>query len=94
MNNKKWTFDQAPNTAVFTTRQIIEKTKPILYVSHDIDDHGWQFLTSEEILIEDTRIISLEEAIEIDPTILEISKIQPGYYAVRKSKEDNWEVKI
>jgi hypothetical protein len=37
-----WPFDQPPNCAVLTLRSIVFGGAPILYVSHDADDHGWQ----------------------------------------------------
>ena len=43
-----WPFDQPPNCAVFTLRRIAEGIDPILFVSHDLDDHGWQFWDSTE----------------------------------------------
>jgi hypothetical protein len=42
-----WPFDQPRNCAVFTTRQVLEGAEPILHVTHDSDDHGWQFLGGE-----------------------------------------------
>ena len=38
-------WHQPPNCAVITLRQIIEGDAPILLVTHDMDDHGWQFLS-------------------------------------------------
>ncbi|MGH9968902.1 MAG: hypothetical protein ACREBG_14035 [Pyrinomonadaceae bacterium] len=39
-----WPFDQAPNVAAITTRQVIESGSPILLVTHYEDDHSWAFL--------------------------------------------------
>ena len=39
-----WPFDDSPNVAVITTRQVTEDNAPILLVSHDEEDGGWQFL--------------------------------------------------
>jgi len=39
-----WPFDQLPNCAVITLRRIVFGSAPILHVTHDRDDHGWQFL--------------------------------------------------
>ena len=40
-----WPFDDPPNVAVVTTRDVTEDKVPILFVSHDRDDGAWQFLT-------------------------------------------------
>jgi len=35
----RWPFDQNPDVAAITTRQILEESHPIRLVSHDEDDH-------------------------------------------------------
>jgi hypothetical protein len=42
-----WPFDDSPNVAVITTRQVTEDNAPILLVSHDEEDGSWQFLPGE-----------------------------------------------
>jgi len=91
-SEKEWLFDQPRNCAVFTLRQIIEKTVPILVVYHDIDDHGWQFLSNIETRREDARIVGLEEITKLDPTVFEVAKIEPGYHAWRKAVGESWNI--
>ena len=43
-NIEDWPFDDPQNVAVVTTREITEENAPILLVSHDEEDGGWQFL--------------------------------------------------
>ena len=38
-----WPFDQAPNVAAITSRQVLEDGLPILRVIHYSDDHSWAF---------------------------------------------------
>jgi hypothetical protein len=57
-----WPFDQPRNCAVLITRQILEGAEPILHVTHDSDDHAWQFL-GREAREEDAKIIALHEAV-------------------------------
>src|SRR3954465_3238397 len=66
-----WPFDQPRNCAVFTSRHVLEGTEAILRVTHDSDDHGWQFL-GREAHEEDAKIIALHEAVEMDPSILQL----------------------
>jgi len=84
-----WPFDQPRNCAVFTTRQILEGTEPILHVTHDSDDHGWQFL-GREAREEDGKIIALHEAVEMDPSILQLADLRPGWHAYRQSAQGPW----
>ena len=64
-----WPWDQPPNCIVFTLREIIEDGGPILYVSHDLDDHGWQFLNLGEFKTENAMLVALSSIVEIDPTV-------------------------
>jgi hypothetical protein len=74
---------------VFTTRQVLEREEPILRVTHDTDDYGWQFLGSEA-RAEDAKIISLEEAVELDRSVLQVADLPVGWHAWRASVEEPW----
>ncbi len=87
---QEWSFDQPKNCAVFTLRQIMNNEVPILVVYHDIDDDGWQFVSNIETKMEDAMLVSLEEITKIDPTVFEISTIQPGYHAWRQKIGSKW----
>ena len=86
---KPWPFYQPRNCAVFTTRQVLEREEPILRVTHDTDDHGWQFL-GRDARAEDAKIISLEEAVELDPSVLQVADLPVGWHAWRASVEEPW----
>lgn len=90
MMKDKWTFDQPRNCAVITLRQIANGSEPILRVLHDADDHGWQFLTLADASKEDASVIALSEVVEIDPSVLQIAYIPPGWHAWRKTVDDDW----
>lgn len=87
-------FRDALNTAVFTTKFVLEGNT-ITYVSHDEDDGAWQFFSDDEFddFEQVAKLVSLEEMIEIDPTIIELSEMGLGYYATRIDKRDNWVIK-
>ena len=87
-----WTFDQAENVACFTLRQIIDDGAPILFVVHDEHDHGWQFLTGDEVTMDDARILSMREIVDHDRTVLEIGHMRPGYRAKRVAVGEPWEI--
>lgn len=78
------------NTAVFTTKFILESQSPIMYVYHYEEDGAWQFSGLEDCEENDFRIVSLEEIINIDNTILQISDLPFGFYAYRESKHSQW----
>lgn len=85
-----WLFDQPPNCATFVTRGLIEERRPILFVSHDADDHGWQFHDTLDANPEDARIVCLREVLEIDPKMTELADLEPGWVAWRRPPEDAW----
>jgi hypothetical protein len=85
-----WPFDQAPNVFTITTRQVIEDGKPILNVVHYADDHSWAFTCGMTDRTEGGRVISMKTAIAIDPTLVEIADLQPGWMARRDAVGNVW----
>ena len=78
-----WPFDQPRHCATFTVRQVMEGSEPILLVSHDEDDHGWQFVGRSAASVADAMMVALEEIVRHGPTVLEVADIEPGWQAVR-----------
>lgn len=85
-------FKESPNTPVFTTRFVMDENKTITYVSHDEDDGSWQFFSKDDFddLDEVARIVRLQEVVALDDSLLELSDMPKGYYAVRKDKQHPW----
>jgi hypothetical protein len=84
-------FNEEINIAVFTTRFVVQNASPIVYVSHD-EEGDWQFLGSEQVSMKDAMVVSLEDIITIDKTILELANLPIGDSASRSSKESKWEI--
>ncbi|MCK5708515.1 MAG: hypothetical protein KAI43_12775 [Candidatus Aureabacteria bacterium] len=68
----------------------MEGKKTILYVSHDIEDGAWQFLTGEIPKEEEARILLLEEIVELDPSVSELADLPMGWFAERQNKNEPW----
>lgn len=79
------------DTAVFTTKYVLEG-KEITYVTHDADDGAWQFFSDDELesFEEVAKIVSLQEILDIDPTLLELADMPTGYYATRSNVDEDW----
>jgi len=75
---------------VISLRQIADGDTPILHVTHDSDDHGWQFLGCGDSRIEDSIVLGLAEVLEMDPTIRELADLPPGWHAWRRSVGAPW----
>lgn len=91
----RFEFNEPLDSAVFTTKFVLEENREITYVTHEEEDGAWQFFSDDEF--EDfekvARIIALGEIIEMDKSILALAEMPKGYYAYRKFKESNWEIK-
>lgn len=61
-----------------------------MLVSHDEDDHGWQFLDGESDEVEDLEIVCLSHILEIDQSMANLASMEPGFQAVRFSTEAGW----
>lgn len=86
-------FKEDLNTAVITTKYVLELKSPILYVFH-FDDGFWQFSGAEKDLSDsDYKLISLEEITNLDPSILEVSNIPFNSEAYRKDINSKWYIK-
>jgi hypothetical protein len=86
----KWPFIDARNTAVFSTRHVIEEGKPILLVTHDQDDGAWQFHTAKTVLASDAKIVALDEIVYGDPSVVELADLPLGWSAIRDSITTPW----
>jgi hypothetical protein len=87
---KEWPFDQAPNVAAICTRQVIEENFPILRVAHYSDDDSWAFTCGTTSYSEDIRIVSMGQALQLDPTIGEVASLVPGWGASRTAFGGIW----
>lgn len=92
MNKSNFPFADAPNTACFICRHVLDENKPILYVSHDEDGY-WQFLCGKNHNEEDARIISLAEILNIDESMSDLAELDYGEYAEAENETSDWIVR-
>jgi hypothetical protein len=89
-NKNQFKFKDAENKACFTCNHVLNRERPILYVSHD-SEGDWQFLCGQEDHTEeDAKIISLKQATELDQTINDLYEMPVGFGAERKTVKDKW----
>jgi len=62
-------FEQPRDTACITCSHVISDGAPVLFVTHDADDGGWQFLSGAEHDIEDATVIGMGSVVDMDPTL-------------------------
>ncbi len=85
----EWNFDQDKNCAAIISKDILSGS-PTLYVFHDLEDHGWQFLSINELSPDNVAVVSMEQAVAADPTLHSISHLEVGHKASRKNIDEEW----
>ena len=89
--NSDWAFEDSPNTATITTVKVLERTAPILLVTHDEDDGGWQFLCGTTNADADARIVGLGTIVKWDSSVNELADLPLGWRAWRGSPGAPWQ---
>lgn len=82
-------FNEDSRLGVITTAPALAGA-PIVLVSHDADDGGWQFLCGTTSNPADGRIVHLEEVVRMDPTVSEVADLPPGWVASRTTVGGEW----
>ena len=85
-----WPFEDPPNMAVITTVNVLEHGHPVLLVTHDEDDGGWQFLCGKTNDTEDGRVMGLREIVRRDPSLKQLADLPLGWRAWRSSADEPW----
>jgi hypothetical protein len=84
-----WLFDQPPDTATVVSKSIIHEGHPILFVTHDEDDHGWQFLDGCNPPSEFLHVC-MSHPVNLDDSVLELVDLPPGWCAWRDGIDHPW----
>ena len=85
-----WPYEEPRNCATFTIRQILDGSEPILLVVHDEDDNCWKFIGTTDASVAESKVVCLEEIVRLDPTVLEVADLPPGWQAVRDEVGGEW----
>ena len=88
---RPWRFQDPPNTASITTVHVIAGRRPILLVTHDAEDGGWQFLCGTTEDPADGRVIGLNTAITLDPSVEALADLPLGWRAWRTDATAPWQ---
>lgn len=81
-----WPFQLPRNTAAVCCTHVLERTAPILVVSHDVEDGGWQFLCNSVHSIADGRVAGLGEIVGLDDSMLELADLPEGWTATKSER--------
>ena len=61
-----------------------------MFVSHDAEDDGWQFLDGTPPKMEDALIVSLYSIVQRDPSVASLADLPSGWQAERISANAAW----
>jgi len=89
MSVSGWPFKDPPDTTSLTSVYVL-RGEPICYVYRDWDDGTWQFLPNRITDTEDGRVVALSEMVKMDPSLIELADLQPGWMAERNGNCDSW----
>lgn len=84
-----WPFPQPRECAVLTTAGILRQ-RPILYVTRDTADGGWQFLEGTCAPLAAARVVALGHLVDQDPSLGELADLPPGWGAWRRAVGEPW----
>ena len=68
----------------------MNRSEPIVLVSHEADDHSWQFIGTSGASMAEALLVSLDSIVKVDPTVLEIADLPPGWQALRNAVGEPW----
>jgi hypothetical protein len=89
-----WPFKDAENTAVFTSKKILNGTDWIYYVTHDSDDGAWQFHGhGGPTPAGEASVMSLKSILCLDDSIRELADLPLGWHAWRNALGTPWTCK-
>ena len=82
-------IEENKNKSAITTKYVVNNNSIIVSVFYD-EDGDWQFLGEEEVSDEDAIVVSIQEMIDIDKSLVNLPDLKEGESAYRKNKESIW----
>lgn len=89
-----WPFDQPRNCVAVSLRSILQGGASVLLVTHEADDHSWQFLSGEKKELEDAVLVGMATVVDCDITLREVADLPPGWEAWRVAVGSPWQRRI
>ncbi len=87
--NTDFKFYEERDTAVFTTREVLDGS-PVLFVYHN-EDGDWQFHSEQYPKIEDGKILAFDQITKIDPLLNGLFDLGLGWRAWRDATGGDWQ---
>ena len=88
---RDWTSAKTASILVMSQRAVILRKAPILLVIHIAEDDQWQFLAGEVPGSDPSIIVPLEQILQIDGSIMQLSDLPDNWKASRPGSDKPWE---
>jgi len=88
--DQPWPFADPPNVIVVTQQTILKEGKPILFVVHDEEDGGWQFLDGGVFRMDAALLVGLKPVFQHDASIAALADLPLGWQAQRTGPNEAW----
>jgi hypothetical protein len=87
-----WPFEDPPNTACITCKDVVWRGVPVGLVTHDDDDGGFQFLplSGAPSDAREACVVGLGQMLQRDPTLAEVADLPFGWRAWREAPGQPW----
>jgi hypothetical protein len=85
-----WKFPDDPHTRAFLSETVHKGAEAVTYVSHDVEDGAWQFLSDSMSDGGGPVISCLHHPIDRDPTLVDLADLPSGWYAERATVGEPW----
>ena len=82
-------IEENKHKSAITTKYVVNNNSIIVSVFYD-EDGDWQFFGKEEVSEEDAIVVSIQEMIDIDKSLVNLPDLKEGESAYRKNKESIW----
>lgn len=82
-------IEENKNKSAITTKYVVNNNSIIVSVFYD-EDGDWQFLGEEEVSEEDAIVVSIQEMIDIDKSLVNLPDLKEGESAYRENKVSIW----
>lgn len=94
MTSNEWVFDQGPNVAALTTRQVVDLNYPVRQVVHYGDDHSWAFMCGTTEDSDDYMLVHMEDVLIRDESLRSLADLPPGWLAWRVDEDSAWQRQV
>jgi hypothetical protein len=77
-------------TTCIQSREVFERRKPVLLISHDADDGVWQLIGGSDADSSTGKVGHLHHAVDEDLSLIDVLALPPGRSAVRAGVGEPW----